>query len=74
MALDIALREGGIIVNTDSMQAYSPCSMCLPRSPPADERRRVPHELYGHVHPSCRLFDRCLVVRRIRGLARGGAS
>jgi tRNA dimethylallyltransferase len=51
MALDIALREGGIIVNADSMQVYSLLDV-LTAQPTPDERRRVPHELYGHVHPS----------------------
>ena len=51
LALDIAEREGGVIVNADSMQVYSVLDVLTAR-PTADELRRVPHELYGHVHPS----------------------
>jgi tRNA dimethylallyltransferase len=51
MALDIAARDDGIIVNADSMQVYSQLDV-LTAQPTAAERRRVPHELYGHVHPS----------------------
>src|SRR4051794_12635623 len=51
LALDIAERENGIIVNADSMQVYSLLDRITAR-PTAADRRRVPHALYGHVHPS----------------------
>jgi tRNA dimethylallyltransferase len=51
MALTLAEREGGVIVNADSMQVYSMLELLTAR-PTQDETRRVPHELYGHVHPS----------------------
>ena len=50
-ALRIAERVGGIIVNTDSMQGYSVLDVLTARPGPA-ELARVPHFLYGHVHPS----------------------
>jgi tRNA dimethylallyltransferase len=51
LALRIAERVGGIVVNTDSMQAYSVLDVLTAR-PSAGELARAPHVLYGHVHPS----------------------
>ncbi|WFP66067.1 tRNA (adenosine(37)-N6)-dimethylallyltransferase MiaA [Mesorhizobium sp. WSM4904] len=51
LALDLAERLGGVIVNTDSMQGYSVLDVLTAR-PSAAEMARVPHFLYGHVHPS----------------------
>lgn len=51
LALDLAERNGGIIVNTDSMQGYSVLDVLTAR-PSAAEMARVPHFLYGHVHPA----------------------
>jgi tRNA dimethylallyltransferase len=51
LALDLAERKGGVIVNTDSMQGYSVLDVLTAR-PTAAELARVPHCLYGHVHPS----------------------
>lgn len=51
LALDLAERNGGVIVNTDSMQGYSVLDVLTARPGPA-ELARVPHFLYGHVDPS----------------------
>lgn len=51
LALGLAERKGGIIVNTDSMQGYSILDVLTARPGPA-ELARAPHHLYGHVHPS----------------------
>ena len=51
LALDLARRKGGVIVNTDSMQGYSVLDVLTAR-PGAADLARVPHYLYGHVHPS----------------------
>lgn len=51
LALDLAERKGGVIVNTDSMQGYSVLDVLTAR-PSATDVARVPHYLYGHVHPS----------------------
>lgn len=51
MALDLAVKEGGVIVNTDSMQVYSVLDILTARPAQADIRR-VPHRLYGHVSPT----------------------
>lgn len=51
LALALAERNGGVIVNTDSMQVYWVLDVLTAR-PTAAELARVPHFLYGHVHPS----------------------
>ena len=51
MALAVAERENGIIVNADSMQVYSVLNLITAR-PTAADLERAPHMLYGHVHPS----------------------
>jgi len=48
LALELAARTGGVIINTDSMQVYRDLSIITAR-PTADEEARVPHRLYGHV-------------------------
>jgi len=50
LALKLAQRHGGVIVNTDSMQVYSVLNVLTARPGP-DELRAAPHRLYGHVHP-----------------------
>jgi len=51
MALDIAARHDGVIVNADSMQVYSVLDVLTAR-PSAADLKRAPHALYGHVRPS----------------------
>jgi tRNA dimethylallyltransferase len=48
LALEIARKSGGIIVNADSMQAYAELHVLTARPSAADEET-VPHRLYGHV-------------------------
>jgi tRNA dimethylallyltransferase len=48
LALAVAERVGGIVVNTDSMQVYRDLRIITAR-PGAAELARVPHLLYGHV-------------------------
>jgi tRNA dimethylallyltransferase len=48
LALVLAERIGGMIVNADSMQVYRDLRIITARPTPADEAR-VPHRLYGHV-------------------------
>ncbi|MBU2191041.1 MAG: (d)CMP kinase, partial [Alphaproteobacteria bacterium] len=49
LALDLAEKLGGVIVNTDSMQVYSVLRVLTAR-PGAADLARAPHLLYGHVH------------------------
>ena len=48
LALDLAERLGGAVVNADSMQVYRDLHVLTSR-PPAEDAARVPHLLYGHV-------------------------
>ncbi len=48
LALAIAERTGGVIVNADSMQVYRELQILSARPTP-DEEARVPHTLYGFV-------------------------
>jgi tRNA dimethylallyltransferase len=50
LALALAEKIGGIIVNADSMQVYRDLRVITARPTPAEEAR-VPHRLYGHVDP-----------------------
>jgi tRNA dimethylallyltransferase len=70
MALDLAERHDGVIVNADSMQVYSILDLLTARPEPAD-LARVRHELYGHVHPS-RAYSTGAWLRDVERLARSG--
>jgi len=48
LALSVAKRTGGAIVNADSMQVYRELRILSARPDP-DEEARAPHRLYGHV-------------------------
>jgi len=48
LALAIAERHGGVIVNADSMQVYRDLRIITARPSEADEAQ-APHRLYGHV-------------------------
>jgi tRNA dimethylallyltransferase len=51
LALALAEKLGGEVINADSMQVYRDLRIMTAR-PTADEERRVPHRLYGHVDAS----------------------
>jgi len=51
LALDLAERLGGTIVNADSMQVYAVLDVLTAR-PRGEDLARAPHELYGHIHPA----------------------
>jgi tRNA dimethylallyltransferase len=48
LALELAERIGGTVINTDSMQVYADL-LVLTARPSRHEEARVPHRLYGHV-------------------------
>lgn len=48
LAIEIARRTGGVVVNADSMQVYADLRILTARPSEADEAM-VPHRLYGHV-------------------------
>ncbi len=51
LALALAERTGGVIINADSMQVYDGLRVITARPPDAD-LARAPHRLYGHVDPA----------------------
>jgi len=51
LALAAAERHGGVVINADSMQVYRDLRIITAR-PSADDERRAPHRLYGHVDAS----------------------
>jgi tRNA dimethylallyltransferase len=48
LALKLAEKLGGTVINADSMQVYRDLPIITARPSP-DEEARVPHRLYGHV-------------------------
>jgi tRNA dimethylallyltransferase len=48
LALELAERLGGVVINADSMQVYRELRILTARPTPEDEAR-APHALYGHV-------------------------
>jgi tRNA dimethylallyltransferase len=48
LALALAEKRGGAVINADSMQVYRDLRIITARPTP-DEECRVPHRLYGHV-------------------------
>lgn len=74
-ALAMALAEeiGGTIINTDSMQVYRDLRVLTAR-PSADEERRVPHLLYGHVDAAQNYSTGRWIADAERALAETGAA
>ncbi|MBX3550770.1 MAG: tRNA (adenosine(37)-N6)-dimethylallyltransferase MiaA [Xanthobacteraceae bacterium] len=48
LALELAARGDGIVINADSMQVYRDLRIITAR-PTDDEMSRAPHRLYGHI-------------------------
>ncbi|MDI7863682.1 tRNA (adenosine(37)-N6)-dimethylallyltransferase MiaA [Rhizobiaceae bacterium n13] len=48
LALDLARRHGGVVINADSMQVYDTLRVLTAR-PSEAEMEGIPHLLYGHV-------------------------
>ena len=48
LALEIAARQGGVIVNADAIQVFSDWRVLTAR-PSYDDEAQAPHRLYGHV-------------------------
>jgi tRNA dimethylallyltransferase len=48
LALELAAKLGGVIVNADSMQVYRDLRIITARPSP-EEEKLLPHRLYGHV-------------------------
>ena len=65
LALAIAERIGGVIINADSMQVYRELRILSARPTP-EEEKRVPHRLYGFV-PASEAYSAGRFVARCRG-------
>lgn len=48
LALEIAEKQGGVIINADASQVYS-CWRVITARPSDEEEARAPHRLYGHL-------------------------
>src|SRR6516165_9991835 len=48
LALELAAKLRGVIINADSMQVYRDLRIITARPTP-DEEKRISHRLYGHV-------------------------
>jgi tRNA dimethylallyltransferase len=48
LAMDLARKWNGVIINADALQVYGPLRILTARPTP-DEESRIPHRLYGHV-------------------------
>ncbi|BAM88045.1 tRNA delta(2)-isopentenylpyrophosphate transferase [Bradyrhizobium oligotrophicum S58] len=48
LAMELAQKAGGVVINTDSMQVYRDLRVLTARPTP-EEEAAVPHRLYGHV-------------------------
>lgn len=71
LALELAQKAGGVIVNADSMQVYDVLDLLTAR-PRQTELGAVPHHLYGHVPPSVR-YSVGAWTRDVASLLSGGA-
>ena len=48
LALELATRDGRLVVNADALQVYG-CWRVLSARPSVEEEARLPHALYGHI-------------------------
>ncbi|MDE1148448.1 MAG: tRNA (adenosine(37)-N6)-dimethylallyltransferase MiaA [Azospirillaceae bacterium] len=69
LALDLAVRLGGTVINADSMQVYQGLALLTAQPGPGD-LTQAPHRLYGTVAPTQRMSAahwRDLALAEIRG-------
>ena len=68
LALDLARKTGGVIVNADSMQVYRDLRVITAR-PTREEEALVPHRLYGHVDAAVNFSVGAWVVDAAKALS-----
>src|SRR5512145_2387588 len=73
LALALAEKLGGLIINTDSMQVYRDLRIITAR-PTVEEEARVPHRLYGHVDASVNYSAGAWVTDAAQALAEARAQ
>jgi tRNA dimethylallyltransferase len=71
LALEIADRFGGVIVNADASQVYD-CWRVITARPSVEEEERAPHLLYGHVSYDTS-YSAGHWLRDVQPLLQGGA-
>jgi tRNA dimethylallyltransferase len=73
LALALAQKTGGVVINTDSMQVYRDLRIITARPTP-EEEARVPHRLYGHVDAAVNFSAGSWVADAARVLAEARAQ
>lgn len=73
LALELAEKTGGIVINTDSMQVYRDLRIITAR-PTQDEETLAPHRLYGHVDAAVNFSAGAWVTDAARVLAEARAQ
>ena len=73
LALELAQKAGGIVINTDSMQVYRDLRIITAR-PTRCEEARAPHRLYGHVDASVNFSAGAWVADAAKVLAEARAQ
>lgn len=68
LALGLAQRTGGVVINTDSMQVYRDLRIITAR-PTENEEALVPHRLYGHVDASVNFSAGAWIADAAKALA-----
>ena len=73
LALELAQKTGGVVINTDSMQVYRDLRVITARPTPAEEAQ-VPHRLYGHVDAAVNFSAGAWVTDAAKVLAEARAN
>jgi tRNA dimethylallyltransferase len=73
LALDLAQKHGGMVINTDSMQVYRDLRVLTAR-PTGEEEAQVPHRLYGHVDAAVNFSAGGYVADAAKALAEARAQ
>jgi tRNA dimethylallyltransferase len=73
LALELAQKTGGVVINTDSMQVYRDLRIITARPTP-EEEVRAPHRLYGHVDASVNFSAGAWVADAAEALAEARAE
>ncbi|MEH2562488.1 tRNA (adenosine(37)-N6)-dimethylallyltransferase MiaA [Bradyrhizobium sp. AZCC 2289] len=73
LALDLAQKTGGVVINTDSMQVYRDLRILTARPTP-EEEAQAPHRLYGHVDAAVNFSAGAWVSDAAKALAEARAQ
>src|ERR1044072_493845 len=73
LALDLAQKVGGVVINADSMQVYRDLRIITAR-PTVEEEAVAPHRLYGHVDAAINFSAGAWVTDAAKALAEARAQ